>query len=67
MSILGESKILISMTNSTVLSEKYQIEQLMSLCEFPVRQKWDLIYRASQDGFKASKFHTNCDKKKQIL
>jgi len=67
MSILGESKILISMTNSTVLSEKYQIEQLMSLCEFPVRQKRDLIYRASQDGFEASKFHTNCDKKTNTL
>ena len=53
--------------NSAILSEKYQTEQLMSLCEFPVDQKWNLIYRASQDGFEAAKFHTNCDNKPNTL
>ena len=35
--------------------------QLVKLCEFPQGQKWDLKYRASRDGFKASDFHKKCD------
>jgi hypothetical protein len=65
-SILGVSKIF-DKKNSTILLEKYQTEQLMSLCEFPVRQKWDLIYRASQDGFEASSFHSKCDNRPNTL
>ena len=30
--------------------------KMMSLCEFPVRQKWGLIYRASKDGFEFLNF-----------
>jgi len=26
-------------------------------------QKWKLVYKASRDGFQASKFHSNCDNK----
>jgi hypothetical protein len=66
-SILGESTVINKKMNSAFLSEKYQTEQLMSLCEFPVRQKWDLIYRATQDGFEAFKFHTKCDNKSNTL
>jgi len=33
----------------------------MTLIEFPSDQKWKLIYRASQDGFEASSFHSKCD------
>jgi hypothetical protein len=36
-------------------------KQLVNLCEFAVSQKWELKYRASKDGFKASDFHSNCD------
>ena len=36
-------------------------KQLVNLCEFSVSQKWELKYRASRDGFKASDFHYNCD------
>ena len=51
-SILGVLKISDNnIINSAILSEKYQTKQLMSLCEFKVDQKWDLIYRATQDGF----------------
>jgi len=53
--------------SSTILSEKYQTKQLMSLCEFPADLRWNLIYRASQDGFEASKFHTKCDNKPNTL
>jgi len=40
-----------------------QIYELMLLCEFPVDQKWDLIYKASKDGFQAVRFHFRCDDK----
>ena len=33
----------------------------MSLCKFPLYQKWKLIYRATRDGFGASDFHSKCD------
>jgi hypothetical protein len=66
-SILGESTVINKKMNSAILSEKYQTKQLMSLCEFPVRQKWDLIYRASQDGFEAVNFHSKCDNKPNTL
>jgi hypothetical protein len=42
-------------------------EKLFSLCEFPVDQKWNLIYRASQDGFEAVNFHKKCDNKPNTL
>jgi len=37
------------------------MKDLMTLCEFPVDQEWNLIYRASQDGFEASNFDSKCD------
>ena len=37
------------------------------LCEFPISQKLNLIYRASQDGFEADNFHTKCDYKPNTL
>ena len=57
-SISGVSTIIINKMSSTILSEKYQTEQLMSLCEFPVDQKFNLIYKATKDGFEASSFHS---------
>ncbi len=42
-------------------------EKLFSLCQFPVGQKWNLIYRASQDGFEAVNFHKKCDNKPNTL
>ena len=38
-----------------------QQNQLINICEFPPSQKWELKYRASRDGFKASDFHSHCD------
>jgi hypothetical protein len=38
-----------------------QLNQLISLCEFPPTQKWELKYRASRDGFKSTDFHTKCN------
>jgi hypothetical protein len=55
------------MIDSLILSNRGQQKKLISLCEFPVDQKWNLIYRASQDGFEAAKFHSKCDSKPNKL
>jgi len=49
--------------DSIILSNYSQIKKLLSLCEFSIDQKWNLIYRASQDGFESIKFHSKCDNK----
>ncbi len=36
--------------NSTIMSGKCMM-QLMELCNFPLGQKWKLLYRATSDGF----------------
>jgi hypothetical protein len=68
-SLLGETKITtnINEIDSIILTDKTQINQLMSLCEFPSYQKWKLIYRASQDGFESAKFHSKCDNKRNTF
>ena len=38
-----------------------QWNDLMELCEFPVEDKWTLIYRGSADGFGANDYHSKCD------
>ncbi len=37
--------------------------EILTLCQFEFNQDWSLVYRASQDGFEASKFHMKCDSK----
>jgi hypothetical protein len=49
------------MIDSLIISNHSEQKQLLSLCEFSSNQKWNLIYRASQDGFEAFSFHTKCD------
>ena len=34
---------------------------MIELCGFPKDLKWDLKYRGTRDGFKASDFHAKCD------
>jgi hypothetical protein len=55
------------MIDFLILSKQSQIKKLFSLCEFPINQKWNLIYRASRDGFEASSFHAKCDSKPNTL
>jgi len=64
-SILGV--MIDSRIHSNILAGVNQFKHLISLCEFPVDQIWTLIYRASQDGFKAVNFHTKCDEKPNTL
>jgi len=47
--------------------DENRLEELMSLCEFSTDQKWNLIYKGSKDGFKASDFHSKCDDKSNTL
>jgi len=42
-----------------------QYFQLMDLCS--LSKEWELIYRASRDGFEANDFHLKCDKKPNTL
>jgi len=59
-SIFGE--MCQSLLKSSILKENSILKnKLMFLCEFPVEQKWILIYRGSYDGFEAAKFHHECD------
>lgn len=48
---------------NTVILSHLQSVQLMRLCGFALNQKWELIYRASNDGFEAEKFHSKCNSK----
>lgn len=36
-------------------------KDLIKLCKFTNNQKWKLIYRGSQNGFKSKDFHSKCD------
>jgi len=53
--------------DSNILFGKYQTKELFTLCEFSVCQKFELIYRATQDGFEAANFHAKCDNKTNTL
>jgi len=66
-SILGVTKITYTRIDSVILSSRNQFNDIIELCEFPIGQKWNLIYRASQDGFEAAKFHSKCDDKSNTL
>ena len=39
----------------------------MNLCEFPRQPKFQLLYRASEDGFSSASFHQKCDGIKNTL
>lgn len=45
----------------------HQRGRLFELCEFEARQKWTLLYRGTQHGFKARDFHSRCDFKQETL
>jgi hypothetical protein len=55
------SDILTGFSNGTLL----QLEHKKKLNEFygKMHQQWELIYKASRDGFNANAFHTRCNNK----
>ena len=50
--------------DSNILDSKFELNEL---CNFNVKQKWRLMYRASRDGFDADSFHTLCDQRQNNL
>jgi hypothetical protein len=51
---------------SKILTEK-QSSELIKLCEFGLKDKFKLLYRASETGFHSSQFHSKCDGKPNTL
>lgn len=51
---------------SSILSNNEMIK-LITLCDFVMKQKWNLVYRASRDGFEAANFHSKCNDKAHNL
>ena len=57
----------IKLTDSPSILTKDQRNQLNQLCEFDNEQKFNLLYRASRDGFGSDIFHKLCDGKMNTL
>lgn len=49
-----------SLAPSTILTYRYK-KNLEKLCNFTNKTKWEMLYRASKDGFTAKNFHQKCD------
>lgn len=56
----------VGLRSSKIISNNKVIE-LMNLCEFPKHKKFQLLYRASEDGFSSANFHEKCDGVKNTL
>jgi hypothetical protein len=66
-SILGVATMTKNGMDSIILPETNQINHLITLCDFQTTKRFNLIYRASKDGFEASSFHLKCDKQPNTL
>jgi hypothetical protein len=64
-SILGV--IIDNRFDSFILFGIDQKKDLIELCDIQATKRFNLIYRASQDGFEASSFHAKCDKQPNTL
>ena len=51
---------------SQILMEQQPLE-LIQLCEFDLKSRFKLLYRASRDGFRGSDFHSKCDEHANTL
>ena len=63
--ILGEYSSL-DQLKSKILTGKEPFE-LINLCEFNSKDRFKLLYRASDDGFNSQYFHSKCDGKANTL
>jgi len=66
-SILGVTSLNNKILDSLIITDQIKLNQFSNICEFSLKQKWTLIYRASRDGFKADNFHSKCDDKPKTL
>jgi hypothetical protein len=51
---------------SQILKDQ-QPSELIQLCEFSLKDKWNLLYRGTRDGFGATDFHSKCDNHSNTL
>lgn len=47
--------------SDSLILNRTMAKKLIKLCEFSENTDWELIYRASRDGFGADDFHYKCD------
>lgn len=52
--------------DSIILGAKL-VDELYKTCEFDNKQRWELLYRGSQNGFGAHDFHAKCDDYTNVL
>ena len=52
--------------DSSILKYEQPID-LIKLCEFSPNQKWEVLYRATRDGFDEDCFHSKCDEHANTL
>ena len=52
---------------SKILNDESSSKDLIKLCEFPVHQKWQLVYRATDHGFGFKDFHAKCSGQNRCL
>jgi hypothetical protein len=57
---------IIDQFNSAILGS-YLFIDLINLCDFSFEDHWDILYRASRDGFDSMNFHSKCDGKSPTL
>ena len=55
-----------SMIESSILTSSKAKKELVALCKF-YRRKFELVYRATRDGFAAANFHAKCDNRARTL
>jgi len=53
--------------NFTCNCDDHNFTYLNQICEFNKDTEWNLIYRGSEDGYKANDFHNKCDYKANTL
>jgi hypothetical protein len=55
------NKSLIKLDSNIITKTSSQASDLLKLCEFDLKRKFTLVYRASRDGFSTEHFHAKCD------
>ena len=64
--LYGLKALLVPFQSSSILNASQRID-LIKLTGFEIIDKWELIYRGSSHGFKASDFHLRCDGSSKTL
>ena len=60
-------KIDLTYLESSIIRSFKMENDLIKLCKLSKNSEFDLLYRASRDGFEAARFHAKCDEETQTL